>query len=490
MKVRKILLILLGIIGGLVFFWLFPLKLIARLATRFGHSAPCPASVAWLLDNPSGRRRAPHILDWVGIQPGEHVLELGPGPGVFTVEAARRVGPEGRLVAVDIQPEMLEMVEKRVRESGLTNVELHVADACALPLDDGSLDRAFLVTVLPEVPDQARALAELHRVLRPGGGLSISEHFMDPDYPFPCETIRRVEAAGFHLEEKFGNWWDYTLNFTSPATDTERARRLLQRAVPLLRLPTSPDQPPEVLPDGSGLRCPATGTVYLYQNGVLDLLGDDLHKTFTQHTLDTSLTAWFYDRFRGGITRALNSPDFPEEVAHAQQVLQAQAGDTILDLACGHGNFTVEWAKRVGPDGLVIGLDISPAMLARAVRHVRRWGLDNVLFIRGDAHHLPFVDKALPKMNCSGGFHQFPDLPQALREIARVNATGGVLVASTFAEGENDPQAGVKRWMKQRFDLHFVPLVWLSEQLATLGYVDYACSLPGKWFGYMSAHKT
>ena len=213
----KLLLILLGIIGGLVFFWLFPLKLISRLAARFGHSAPCPASLAWLLDNPAGRRRALHILERVGIQDGEHVLELGPGPGVFTVEAARRVGPEGRLVAVDIQPEMIAMVEKRVRESGLTNVELHVADACTLPLDDGNLDRAFLVTVLPEIPDQARALAELQRVLRPGGWLSISEHFMDPDYPFQGETIQRVEAAGFHLEEKCGNWWDYTLNFRRDA---------------------------------------------------------------------------------------------------------------------------------------------------------------------------------------------------------------------------------------------------------------------------------
>jgi len=149
----------------------------------------------------------------------------------------------------------------------------------------------------------------------------------------------------------------------------------------------------------------------------------------------------------------------------------------------------VKWAKRVGRVGLVIGLDISAAMLARAAHRAGRWGLDNVLLIRGDAHQLPFADGVLLKVNCSGGFHQFPDLPQALREIGRVSAEGAVLTASAFAEGPADPRAAVKRWMKRCFDLHFVPLVWLGEQLAALGYADYEWSLPGGWFGYTSARK-
>lgn len=273
------------------------------------------------------------------------------------------------------------------------------------------------------------------------------------------------------------------------AMPASRARPLLERAVPLLRLPTSPDRPPGVLPDGSGLRCPDTNRIYPYRNGILDLLGHALEKTFAQHILDTSFTAWFYDRFRAWITRALGVTDFPEEVAQIQHRLQARAGDTILDLACGHGNFTVEWAKRVGPEGLVIGLDISAVMLARAAYHANRWGLANVLLIRGDAHQLPLGDKCLHKVNCSGGFHQLPDLPQALCEISRVSAEDAVLTASTLSEGPDDPRAGVKRWMKRRFELHFVPLVWLGEELAGLGYADYEWSLPGGWFGYTSARK-
>ena len=205
--------ILLAAGSGLAFFWLFPLKLISRLAARLGHSSPCPAALSWLVDNPLRRRYMRPVLDRIGIRPGERVLELGPGPGAFTVDAALRAGSEGRLAAVDIQPKMIAQVEQRVRESGLTNVEARVASAHALPLDDDSVDRAFLVTVLPEIPDPGRALAELHRVLRPGGVLSITEEFSDPDYLFLSETIRLVEAAGFRLEERFGNVWVYTANF-------------------------------------------------------------------------------------------------------------------------------------------------------------------------------------------------------------------------------------------------------------------------------------
>ena len=210
---KKVLKALLIFIAGVLFFWLVPLKLFSRLAARLGRSAPCPFALSWLVDNPVRRWYVRPVRERIGIRPGERVLELGPGPGAFTLDAARRVGPEGRVFAVDIQPAMIARVEQRVREAGLDNVETRVASAYELPLDDCSIDRAFLITVLPEVPDQGRALAELHRVLKPGGVLSITEEFSDPDYPFPCETIRRVERSGFRLQERFGSFWVYTLNF-------------------------------------------------------------------------------------------------------------------------------------------------------------------------------------------------------------------------------------------------------------------------------------
>jgi ubiquinone/menaquinone biosynthesis C-methylase UbiE len=133
------------------------------------------------------------------------------------VDAAQRVGPEGRLIAVDIQPEMIVQLKARVCEAGLSNVETHVASAYELPIEDGTVDRAFLITVLPEIPDPVRGLREVYRALKPGGVVSMTEEFLDPDYPRRKTTIAWAEEAGFELAERYGNWWCYTLNFRKPA---------------------------------------------------------------------------------------------------------------------------------------------------------------------------------------------------------------------------------------------------------------------------------
>jgi len=206
---HKIVLIILILIGGITFLWLVVVRVLAKLTG----GEPCPYALAWLVDNPIRWRYMSRVLDRTGIQPGERVLELGPGPGTFTVEAARRTEPDGALVAVDIQPKMIADVERKAQAAGLINVETHIASAYELPLDDGSIDRTFLVTVMPEIPDRQRALTELRRVLKLDGVLSITEEFLDPDYPLARTTARWAEKAGFELAERHGNWWIYTLNF-------------------------------------------------------------------------------------------------------------------------------------------------------------------------------------------------------------------------------------------------------------------------------------
>ncbi len=220
MRKRRVLWMILGLVGGLLFFWFGVFKLLSKLMG--GRGGPCPASLGWLVDNPLRRRYMRPVLGRVGLCPGETALELGPGPGAFTVEAARQLGPGGRLIAVDIQPKMIARVQKKVREEGLSNVETHVASAHELPIPDAIVDRAFLVTVLAEIPDPVRALREIHRVLRPGGHLSITEEFADPDYPRRVTTVGWAEAAGFSLEACHGNFWVYTLNFRKPAEGQPR----------------------------------------------------------------------------------------------------------------------------------------------------------------------------------------------------------------------------------------------------------------------------
>ncbi|MBN2003579.1 MAG: methyltransferase domain-containing protein [Anaerolineae bacterium] len=215
------------VMGGVLVFWLFGLKLIMLLMK--GRGAPCPASWSWVVDNPLRRWDVRHALDRAGLRSGETVLELGPGPGAFTLDAARRVGPAGRLIAVDIQPEMIAQVQSRVQAAGVTNVETHVASAYELPLEDACVDRAYLITVLPEIPEPVRALREIYRVLKPGGIVSTTEEFLDPDYPRRATTVAWARATGFVPAGRYGNWWNYTLNFRKPvegesAEDSGRGR--------------------------------------------------------------------------------------------------------------------------------------------------------------------------------------------------------------------------------------------------------------------------
>jgi hypothetical protein len=96
------------------------------------------------------------------------------------------------------------------------------------------------------------------------------------------------------------------------------AERLLQRAAVLIRLPGFPDQIPEILPGGMGVRCTIIGREFPFRDGVLDLLPDDGQRTFSRRSLDTFLTAWFYDVSRDVILRFAGQPDFRTEVARGQ----------------------------------------------------------------------------------------------------------------------------------------------------------------------------
>ncbi|HPQ67894.1 MAG TPA: class I SAM-dependent methyltransferase [bacterium] len=141
------------------------------------------------------------------------VLELGPGPGYFSAELARSI-PRGKLVLVDIQQEMLDMAKKRLSEMKLSNIEYRQADGISLPADDSTFDCAFLVSVLGEISDRDACLQEIHRTLRPGGILSITENkYFDPDYIPSPDLERAAHKAGFNTHRTYKGLMQFTMHF-------------------------------------------------------------------------------------------------------------------------------------------------------------------------------------------------------------------------------------------------------------------------------------
>lgn len=105
------------------------------------------------------------------IQPGEAVLDLGCGAGFDVFVAAQLVGPAGRVVGIDLSPEMLAMAEAGLKAADFSNLEFRVAQVEDLPFPGESFDVALSNGVLNLIPDKPAALREIFRVLRPGGRL-------------------------------------------------------------------------------------------------------------------------------------------------------------------------------------------------------------------------------------------------------------------------------------------------------------------------------
>lgn len=206
------------------------------------------------------------VLAAASLSPGERVADVGCGNGAMTIDAARRVGPDGRVLGIDISTPMLGLARRRAKEAGLGNVEFVEADAQVHPFGGGSLDAIFSRFGVMFFDDPEAAFANLASALRPGGriafacwqdlfqnqwllipGAAAAEHVglpqMEPGAPGPFALADggRVEhllgSAGFQdvsLESiarpmRVGSDVDDTVAFFE---STDIARRLMADAPP------------------------------------------------------------------------------------------------------------------------------------------------------------------------------------------------------------------------------------------------------------------
>lgn len=173
-----------------------------------------PPRYAWFLE---GRWRrlvlSPERLQQrLAVSPAMTVLEIGVGGGYYAHPLSRLVRS---FIALDLQAEMLNRLRRRPVSPALLPVQ---ADATDLPFAESSIDVVIAVTVLGEVPSAERTIAEVRRVLRPGGLFSVSEHWPDPDFLSFAHVNELCRNCGLRLQTRFGGRFSYTAAFRTVTT--------------------------------------------------------------------------------------------------------------------------------------------------------------------------------------------------------------------------------------------------------------------------------
>jgi ubiquinone/menaquinone biosynthesis C-methylase UbiE len=165
------------------------------------------------------------MLNALKIKPGSTVADIGAGVGYTSLRMARRVGPKGTVLATDLQPEMLEMLQENARQARVKNVRPILATATDTKLPEGAVDLALMVDVYHECSDPKATLQGLRKALKPGGRLVLVEfRGEDPEVPIKPEhkmTVaqvrREIEPQGFVFKETFEFLpWQHIIVFEKP----------------------------------------------------------------------------------------------------------------------------------------------------------------------------------------------------------------------------------------------------------------------------------
>jgi SAM-dependent methyltransferase len=214
-------------------------------------------------------------------------------------------------------------------------------------------------------------------------------------------------------------------------------------------------------------------------DGYLDLLGgeEQVGRTgFTQNLMFTRAVPAVYERYwrpaLGRIAKGPLGPGMSDERRIARLLLGLGTGDGVLDVACGTGNFTRDFARQVGPEGLVVGFDASRTMLARAVADTPEATEEggHVAYVRGDAVRLPFRDATFDAVCCFAALHMMDSPWAALDEMTRVLTPGGRIALLTSCRTRTAPMRTIDGLLGARSGMRMFERDEITSELAQRGY--------------------
>jgi ubiquinone/menaquinone biosynthesis C-methylase UbiE len=188
---------------------------------------PCPAELDWPveIENPIARAtRSEQVVRQLAPRPGARVMDIGCGPGRVTIPLARTVGPNGEVIALDVQAGMLAKVAEKAKKEGIANIRLMQSDVRNEQVHDGSLDAAVMVMALGEIPEGGGIFPFVFSALKPGGCLLVAESIFDPHFVSRGRLRKIAQAAGFSERTYSGNVFGYSLTFGKPASGDDYLR--------------------------------------------------------------------------------------------------------------------------------------------------------------------------------------------------------------------------------------------------------------------------
>ena len=432
------------------------------VAESFGYtceqlaSVPAEANMGVSCGNPTAMS---------SLQPGEVVLDLGCGAGLDLLLAARKVGPTGKAIGIDMTTDMIDRARANAEQAGLNNVEIHLAEIESLPLDDSSVDCVISNCVLNLVPDKSVAFAEIFRVLKPGGRLAASDLALKQ--ALPSDMAADIDGC-------FGAKWG--------AISIGQYNDALQAAGfgAVEIVDTAADLNAYVQMDTQSSCCSATSADADHYARFAEVLrkydvnpyiasvnvfttkpcsaGRMPHNRTVQEASDAEIKDAVRDRY-AALSRSHVSSEDPvarqvaEAFGYSEEELASipaeanlgvscgnptalaslKAGEVVVDLGSGGGLDVFLAAQQVGPSGKAIGIDMTEDMIQRARRNAKRANLTNVEFRLAEIESMPLPDDSVDCVISNCVLNLVPDKSKAFAEIFRVLKPRGRLAITDLA---------------------------------------------------------
>lgn len=367
------------------------------------------------------------------LHPSMIVADVGAGTGFMAAGLAPLVQ---QVHVLDASQEMLAVARQNLAPFG--NIAYQHANGLALPMPDASLDTAFANMYLHHCPDPLAALRELVRTLRPGGRLVITD--MDA-HPYAWLQTEMADVWQGFERAQVRSWFEQAglvniivdstgencqAGCQSAAGEPAHITIFVATGTKRMAVHDSVQASYAATASGEGCGCGDTGCC---TPGLVSL-----------EAVDTMI-------WDGGYSLSERS-EIPEEAAlislgcgNPLAMAGLQPGETVLDIGSGGGIDVFLAARRVGPSGSVIGVDMTPAMLQRARRAAKKGGYSNVKFRHGYAEKLPVPDGSVDVVISNCVINLTEDKGKVFREIYRALRQGGRLEINDVVFGGAVPPA-------------------------------------------------